>query len=168
MSQRSGCLDPDIKLGPIRIMRNEFGTIWIQYSIAAANRIASEGRLRSGWFSVRAEVFDVRPTQCYRYWKFGHVRGTCKSSIDRSGHCFQCGGSGHNIRNCSIPPCCVLCRDKGLYHGHRLGSLNCGSWRRFRSLSGSGPRRGPGPEPRPGDGPGPGPFSRGGPIRTLT
>lgn len=121
--EKGGCMKDEVRVGPIRFTGCGLGVAWVQCPLVSANKISSEGRIRIGWSSVRVEPF--RPTQCCRCWKFGHVRGLCKSQSDRSGLCFKCGNPGHTIGNCSAPPRYVLCEERGLRTDHRLGSLNC-------------------------------------------
>lgn len=47
--------------------------------------------------------------------------------MDRSGRCFGFSDLGHSVGGCSASPVCVMCRDTGLPHKHRLGSTACGS-----------------------------------------
>lgn len=68
------CQEESIKVGEIKRMTNGLGIIWISCPIQAANRIAAIGRIRMGWTTVRAEMLDKRPIQCYRCWEFEHVR----------------------------------------------------------------------------------------------
>lgn len=123
--EKGGCPDPEIKLGPIRPMRNGLGMIWVQCPLASANRVCALGRVRIGWSSVRVESLGVRPRQCYKCWEFGHVRGMCKSQADWSNHCFRCGALGHGASTCTNPPNCVICSGKGAESSHRVGSLGC-------------------------------------------
>lgn len=59
---------------------------------------------------------------------YGHVRFACKASVDRSGHCFNCGGQGHSARGCkSEETRCVICEDKGYQSNHRIRSKWCNS-----------------------------------------
>lgn len=78
-----------------------------------------------GWTSVRVELLSARPMQCYKYWSYGHVRFSCTSEADRSRSCFNCGKEGHSLRNCSSPPCCVICVAEGRNGDYRLGSSKC-------------------------------------------
>lgn len=123
------CLPSDLRVSPIRLLRSGFGVAWVQCPLSALNRLMELGRIRIGWSSVRVESLGVRPTQCFRCWEFGHVRDTCKSAVDRSGHCFGCGEPNHNIRDCRSELRCVICRDRGLSHSHRLGSAICAARR---------------------------------------
>lgn len=139
--EKGGCPDSEIKMGPIRPMRNGLGMIWVQCPLTAANRICALGRVKIGWSSVRVESLGVRPRQCFKCWEFGHVRGMCKSQADWSNHCFKCGALSHGARACSNPPNCVVCREKGRDPSHRVGSWGCaasGLPQHSRGLPGTG------------------------------
>lgn len=123
----SGGLSKDFRLGPIR--RNLRGNqmVWVECPLGAAVRLAEMDKIGIGWSSVRIELLKSRPVQCFKCWHYDHVRGSCKASVDRSERCFGCGDSGHSVSDCSASPVCVVCRDTGLLHKHRLGSTVCGS-----------------------------------------
>lgn len=124
---REGDNSDDLKVGPIRSFRNGLGTAWLQCPVSIADRILQQGRVTIGWSTVRVESLGPKPTQCYKCWSFGHVRGTCGSATDRTGSCFRCGQPGHIIRDCRFPVKCVLCAELGLGPDHRLGSTQCGA-----------------------------------------
>lgn len=43
-----GCALEDVKIGPIRTMANGLGMVWTQLPVAAAIKVANEGRVRMG------------------------------------------------------------------------------------------------------------------------
>lgn len=121
-----GCHIESIKVGEIKWMTNGLGLIWARCPIQAANRMVAKERIRMGWTTLRAEMLEKRPIQCYRCWEYGHVRFSCKSDIDRKKCCYNCGETGHTARVCgSKDSTCVLCREKGYMSNHRLGSKWC-------------------------------------------
>lgn len=122
---KKGCLEKDIETGPIRGTRNGLCTAWVRCPLATAIQIASEGKLKIGWTVARVELLKARPTQCYRCWQYGYVRGNCTSKEDRSNACFNCGKHGHTMRECSTEPHCVLCKSRGKNPAHRSGSYAC-------------------------------------------
>ncbi|KMQ91209.1 gag-pol polyprotein [Lasius niger] len=87
----SGCLDEDIRVGVIRPMANGLFTVWVQCPLSAAVKVANLGKVRIGWTSARVDLLEVRPTQCFRCWQFGHLRHSCQSKDDYSGLCFSMG-----------------------------------------------------------------------------
>lgn len=131
VTREGECSASDIRLGPIVPLRSGLGRTWVRCPLQVADRIADAGKIRIGWSSVRAESPGAGPLQCFKCWNYGHVRGTCKSTLDRTGHCFGCGGSTHSIRECSAAPRCVVCADAGYQVSHRLGSAACESKRHF-------------------------------------
>lgn len=121
------CKAQDIKVSPIRKSRSGLGMAWAQCPLLAAIKVSDLVRIRIGWSSVRAELLEPRPIQCYRCWRFGHVRSMCSSDIDRTGHCFNCGGTDHLATNCLNKPSCMICKDGGINFDHRLGGVACNS-----------------------------------------
>lgn len=107
------CEEEDIKIGRIQPMRDGLNTIWARCPISAATVIASKKKVRMGWTYVKVELLRARPMQCYKCWSFGHVRYSCTSIINRSRSCFNCGGEGHALRDCQLPPRCVVCEAEG-------------------------------------------------------
>lgn len=116
-----------MRVSPIRLLKSGLGVAWVQCPLSALSRLMDLGRVRIGWSSVKVESIGIRPTQCFRCWEYGHVRDSCKSVVDRSGHCFGCGEPDHSVRDCRAAVCCVLCKERGLSHGHRHGSMICGA-----------------------------------------
>ncbi|KMQ87926.1 hypothetical protein RF55_12668 [Lasius niger] len=120
------CGVDEVKVGSILPMRNGMNTIWARCPLVAASAIASKRKVRIGWSLVKVELLNTRPVQCYKCWRHSHVRFACTSSVDRSRSCFNCGKEGHALRECQMPPHCVLCFDEGRSCDHRLGSALCG------------------------------------------
>ena len=63
------------------------------------------------------EPFKPKPRQCYKCYKFGHVRKYCNSN---KSYCTHCGNADHNIAiHCPAAkegksPCCLNCKDNHL------------------------------------------------------
>lgn len=121
-----GCKEVDLRVSPITIMRDGMGAVWINCPLDTAAGLAELGRVTIGWTSIRIVLLKRRPVQCYRCWRFGHVRDGCKSDKDRTGACFRCGMSGHSAAKCGPgPPTCVICLEDNKEYRHRLGSARC-------------------------------------------
>lgn len=120
-----GCLEEEVKVGEIRYMSNGLRMVWVQCPLEVAIKATSGGRIKIGWSSARIELLKGRPVQCFKCWSYGHLRSTCKSSVDRTGACFNCGQWGHLSKGCTNPTCCVLCKDIGKDSDHRLGGERC-------------------------------------------
>ncbi|KMQ89741.1 gag-pol polyprotein [Lasius niger] len=125
ISVHGKCMSEDIKIGPIHPLRNGLFTVWVQCPLGAAIRIANFKKISIGWTQVRVDLLDRRPPQCFRCWKFGHLRHACPSGVDFGSACFRCGGEGHMARNCGASPACRVCRTDGRAFNHRLGSSLC-------------------------------------------
>lgn len=143
VAESSGCLPTEVTAGPIFKMVNGLGSVWVRCPLAAAVKLASFNKIRIGWTFARIELLQLRPTQCFRCWNYGHMRNKCKAEKDRSMACFRCGEDGHSARQCTSPPRCVVCEQAGRPSGHRMGSVNCGAVpaRRVRGQSTSVPDR---------------------------
>lgn len=125
VAQNGGCEEEEIRTGPIRPLNNGLFAVWIQCPINAALKLANMKKVRIGWTLARVDLFENRPVQCFRCWRFGHVRFACAAKEDFSGLCFKCRGSGHLARNCNAPLCCKLCLMDVKDTNHRLGSNWC-------------------------------------------
>lgn len=113
----------EIRTGVIRRMHSGLNSVWIKCPLAAAIKVAATGRVRIGWTSARVRLLEPRPVQCFKCWRFGHVRNTCRFPEDRTGNCFRCGSGDHVIRDCRASPRCAICSQSGRGANHRLGSL---------------------------------------------
>lgn len=104
------------------------GAAWARCPLEHVIRIAEKGSVLLGWTNVRIKLMKKKSIQCFRCWKFGHVRINCKAESDRSGSCFRCGHFGHSANICTSAPNCVLCaedkKDKKDCR-HRIGSIRC-------------------------------------------
>jgi len=126
-----------VRLGPFRRSARGVQTAWACCPLSVACKLAEQQRIEVGWSSMRIELLSARPIQCFRCWHYGHVRSNCRSKVDRKGLCFGCGSEGHSLRDCGTKPLCVVCRDSGFSHQHRLGSVSCGSMVMARNGGGS-------------------------------
>lgn len=120
-----GSNEGDIKVGPIRPMANGLSTIWIQGPVEVINRVTETQRVTIGWSVVKVVALRSKPMQCYKCWRLGHARGTCKATVDRGQSCFRCGQDGHQSRECRKPFHCTLCAEDGKDSAHRIGTLGC-------------------------------------------
>lgn len=132
LSGAGDCSDEDIRVGELRLGYNGLQQTFVQMPLAAALKIADRRRIKMGWSSVRVDLLRERPSQCYKCWDFGHVRGTCRSTIDYTGRCFGCGGEGHTAKDCIAELRCLVCANRGDPSSHRIGSAPCEAVRRAR------------------------------------
>lgn len=127
------CSEINIKFGTLRPMRNGLFSIWAK-CLSAAIEIANYGKIRLGWTYVRVDLLEARPTQCYKCWRFGHLKNSCTSKEDYSKACFKCGGKDHIASMFNFPPKCKICTEDGKEADHRLGSLQCTAERTRRNI----------------------------------
>lgn len=121
------CDISSVNLGPFRESERGVRTVWVRCPLTTAFILAERQRIEVGWSSAKVEILKARPIQCYKCWEYGHIRNACKATIDRQGHCFNCGSVEHKLMDCKAPSHCVVCKEKGLPFKHKLGSLACGS-----------------------------------------
>ncbi|XP_072759891.1 uncharacterized protein [Anoplolepis gracilipes] len=105
------CQPSDIKTGEIRFSPKNMGIFWVQYPLAAANKIIAAGNLKIGWVVARVESLKAYPLQYHRCLERGYVRERCTNATDRSGLCYNCGTAGHKAANCFARTRCVLCEE---------------------------------------------------------
>lgn len=125
LSKSGGCPLEEVKIGPIRTLNNGLGAVWFQLPVAAAAKVANLERIRLRWTVARVELLMARPLQCYRWWAYGHVQNTCRSTVDRRKACFKCGQQGHMASGCQNVVHFALCHDAGLEAVHRMGGPQC-------------------------------------------
>ncbi|KYQ53538.1 hypothetical protein ALC60_00064, partial [Trachymyrmex zeteki] len=115
-----------VRTGPIRQGRGGLNTVWVQCPLSGANLLIGSGKLRIGWTVAKVTPVAKRRLQCFRCLAVGHTRVNCRSLIDRSAWCFQCGeNDGHKAFGCRSAPKCPVCAARGLNANHRAGSTMC-------------------------------------------
>ncbi|KMQ92252.1 gag-pol polyprotein [Lasius niger] len=83
-----GCLRNDVKVGMIRPLNNGLYTVWIQCPLEAVAKLSNLRKVKIGWTLARVEALNARPLQCFKCWRFGHLRSSCSFKEDFSGLCF--------------------------------------------------------------------------------
>lgn len=119
------CSPFDVKVGAVRVLKNGSGSIWAQCPLTAAIKISKQGKIRMGWTMAKVILLEKRQIQCYKCWRFGHVRFNCTSDMDFGGLCFRCGDKGHMARHCFVNPRCIVCEREEKEASHRFGSAGC-------------------------------------------
>lgn len=120
------CSPADLKISAINTMRDGMGAAWIVCPLEIAIKIAEKGTIALGWTRVKIELLKKRPVQCYKCWRFGHIRNNCRSEIDRTGTCFRCGVQDHAVQQCKATfRCCLICKEDRKEYRHRIGSPIC-------------------------------------------
>ncbi|XP_046424472.1 uncharacterized protein LOC124181706 [Neodiprion fabricii] len=125
MAATGGCGIEAVKVGPLREMTNGLRSAWVQCPLRAATKIAAKGKIPVGWTTVRVNLLEARPRQCFRCWEFGHIGATCKAPEARGAACDRCGGEGHQARTCTAAPRYANCAERGGNSAHRMGSGQC-------------------------------------------
>lgn len=72
----TGCTRAEVKAGVVQQMGRGMGTLWVQYSLTAARKLAAEGWLRVGWVAAKMNVLPRRAVQCPLPQK-----GTCSGQM---------------------------------------------------------------------------------------
>nr|XP_046491128.1 uncharacterized protein LOC124223329 [Neodiprion pinetum] len=125
MAATGGCGIEAVKVGPLREMTNGLRSAWVLCPLRAATKIAAKGKIPVGWTTVRVNLLEARPRQCFRCWQFGHIGATCKAPKARGAACYRCGGEGHQARTCTAAPRCAICAERGGNSAHRMGFGQC-------------------------------------------
>ncbi|XP_018312253.1 uncharacterized protein [Mycetomoellerius zeteki] len=125
VSESGGVSLTEIRTGPLRKGRG-VGTIWVQCPVDCANRLNKMGKIRMGWSVAKVIPLARRRLQCYRCLAVGYTRINCRSIVDRSHMCFNCGkDDGHVAFRYKAPPRCPICQFRGLKADHRAGAEGC-------------------------------------------
>jgi len=141
ITKNGDCLTSDVRVGSFRPMRNGLMMTWVQCPLSAAIKVSKRKKLNLCWSVARVELLSAKPVQCYKCWEFGHVRNSCKSAIDRTGHCFRCSGTDHKSYTCTRDFCCAICSVYGFDTAHRIGSSACSAMARGGTGDNRRPRR---------------------------
>lgn len=70
----AGCASTEVKISEIAKMRDGMGIAWVHCPLEYATRMASARSINLGWTVVKLELLRKKPVQCFRCWRFGHVR----------------------------------------------------------------------------------------------
>lgn len=89
--------DSEVKIVMRKIPRGQQMAI-VTSSVKVANKVAKLGRIRVGYVSCRARLWQ-EIKRCYRCLATGHETKNC-SRTDRTGNCMGCGEQGHFIKDC--------------------------------------------------------------------
>lgn len=125
VAELGNCLTAEIKVGAIRPLRNGLGAVWVQCPLTAALLVFKIKKMRIGWSVAHVDLLEARPIQCFKCWKFGHLKFNCLEKIDRGNLCFRCGASNHAAKSCTAQPRCIVCCESGLDDSHRFASNLC-------------------------------------------
>lgn len=117
----------DFNVRRIWISRSNTKSAIIDLTKEDAQKLAEEKKVRIGWMRASVRPYEEKQ-KCFRCLEYGHIAAVCPGE-DRSRRCLKCGAPNHKTSECTEPPACVVCKDKGLAsNGHRTGSKLCPSW----------------------------------------
>lgn len=119
LAEAGGCQVGEIRTGPLQTNEE-----WTWHRLGPVSPYGLITRIHTRTVA-RVEVLRNRPLQCFKCWAYGHVKSCCQEEKDRSNTYYRCGMEGHNARNCTRSPSCVICNEKGLNGQHRMGSQVC-------------------------------------------
>lgn len=91
------------------------------------------GKVKIGWSVCRLRERTTL-TKCFKCLGFGHISKHCKSEVDRSKLCRNCGEEGHIAKDCKKQASCMFCKgDNPQQANHVAGSSKCPVFRRALS-----------------------------------
>lgn len=125
VSSLGGCPLANVAATEIRRLPGGLRVAWVKCPINVADTIAFEGHLNIGWSFVAVDSFKIQRIQCFKCWRFGHVRETCAAPVDRANLCFRCGSVGHAAKDCVNDVKSIICAEDGEDAAHRMGSAWC-------------------------------------------
>lgn len=125
ISKHGNCKIQEIRSSNIKGMRNGLGMIWIKCPLSSAIQISKFEKIRIGWSTIKVEMLSAREKQCFRCWRYGHLKYNCKVDIDRTGHCYRCGSPEHKVKECTYEAQCLVCKENKVEWHHRMGSMAC-------------------------------------------
>ncbi|GIY00319.1 uncharacterized protein CEXT_145071 [Caerostris extrusa] len=100
----------DVKI--IHNFRVSRGRNWIIETTPEIFKILSKTtKMNIGW--ERISYKDIRPKQCFKCCKFGHLAKHCKEEKDLR---TNCGSSEHTWKNCKASPKCINCTHNNEKH----------------------------------------------------
>lgn len=88
-AKKEGCHGFLIRVGEIRRTLADSGSVWIKCPVAAANKLATAGKVMIGWTAAKVELLPSRPLQCFKCFETGHTQALCKSQADRERLCYR-------------------------------------------------------------------------------
>lgn len=121
-----------LSLSSVRSMRKAYGgtqTATISLGAGLAKQLLQISKIRIGWVVCRIRE-KMRPLRCFKCLDFGHTAYKCKSQIDNTGKCLQCGENGHKIESCTNKPLCLLCKETNEISDHVTGCTSCPYYRK--------------------------------------
>jgi len=127
VAEAGGCSVAAVSVSGVRRLNSGHRVAWVCCPADVARSLSAGKCLTVGWSSAFIDLLHLKRVQCFRCWRFGHVRSACKAVTDRSDHCFRCGEAGHKAGGCAESLSCVLCKDGGMDYAHRCGSISCKS-----------------------------------------
>ena len=108
------------------------------YSAEEANKACKEGVFwRYQQLFCEPYTSEIRPTQCFKCWKWGHTQKYCRSKPA----CGNCGTTPHLQANeeCERAPRCAVCGGKHLARAREC-PVGQQAWQRAKSVYESRPR----------------------------
>ncbi|XP_063370333.1 uncharacterized protein LOC134658611 [Cydia amplana] len=125
IAAKGGCSVEEVKVGAIRASFNGSGSTLVKCPVAAAKKVADDGRISVGWSNAVVQVLDPTPFRCYKCMGTGHTRTTCPSSVERGNLCFRCSKPGHKMAECMEQAFCAACHQAKRPAGHVMGGQAC-------------------------------------------
>ncbi|KAJ8977378.1 hypothetical protein NQ317_015493 [Molorchus minor] len=95
-------------------------TVTIQLFKERAEDLQRKGGIRIGLNRCKV-VGRVEVLQCYKCWRYGHIRKKCTENTDMRTACSKCGKEAHAAKECTNKEYCQSCKAEN----HRMGTAKC-------------------------------------------
>ncbi|KAJ8968845.1 hypothetical protein NQ317_017898 [Molorchus minor] len=95
-------------------------TVTIQLFKERAEDLQRKGGIRIGLNRCKV-VGRVEVLQCYKCWRYGHIRKKCTENTAMRTACSKCGKEAHAAKECTNKEYCQSCKAEN----HRMGTAKC-------------------------------------------
>ncbi|GIY37464.1 CCHC-type domain-containing protein [Caerostris darwini] len=109
----------------VKIIHNFKGTRGRNWIVETTPEIFSTlsktSKLNIGWERISYKEY-IRPKQCFKCCKFGHLAKHCK---EEKPLCTHCGSNEHTWKNCKASPTCINCTQSNEKNNKKNETNHC-------------------------------------------